>query len=212
MNRSSHPFPSAAEGLALHQRLCANDPLAPADFFAAYLDPLLDRLAAEWPRCDPDLVQTAVHETVMCYSRRPDAYQPARHPDLGAYLRMAARRDLLNLLRKEGRARRKHTARPVVELGEEAGNIPGREDEPPLACERGEEAERRDAYLRRASEGLTPGERRVLELMLDGERATAAFADALGLTHLPAEEQELEVKRAKDRIKKRLRRGGDPHV
>jgi hypothetical protein len=47
--------------------------------------------------------------------------------------------------------------------------------------------------------------------MLAGERATSAFAEAIGKANLPAAEQEREVKRVKDRVKKRLERGGGKH-
>jgi hypothetical protein len=57
-------------------------------------------------------------------------------------------------------------------------------------------------------QACTEAERRVLALMLDGERSSAAYAQVLGITGLPAAEQEREVKRAKDRIKKRLEREG----
>jgi hypothetical protein len=54
----------------------------------------------------------------------------------------------------------------------------------------------------------TEVDRRVLRLMVDGERRTAVFAAVLGLDGQPAEAQRREVKRAKDRIKKRLERAG----
>ena len=46
------------------------------------------------------------------------------------------------------------------------------------------------------------------ELMGEGERRTAVFARALGLEDRPPGEQEREVKRVKDRIKKRMQRAG----
>jgi hypothetical protein len=50
-----------------------------------------------------------------------------------------------------------------------------------------------------------------MELMLDGERKTSAYALALGLKGLPAHEREREVKKVKDRLKKRLARGVPRH-
>ena len=50
-----------------------------------------------------------------------------------------------------------------------------------------------------------PKDRRMVELILDGERSTEAFAAVLGLESLPIEQQRSEVKRNKDRLKKRLR-------
>ncbi len=53
---------------------------------------------------------------------------------------------------------------------------------------------------------LSLEERRVMDLMLDGERKTRVYAEALGLSGLPAAEQKREIKRVKDRLKKRLER------
>ena len=67
------------------------------------------------------------------------------------------------------------------------------------------------AQLRRAMKALPATDRRVFDLMFIGERDTAVFAYALGLTERPPGEQFDAVKRAKDRIKARLKRaGGDP--
>jgi hypothetical protein len=56
---------------------------------------------------------------------------------------------------------------------------------------------------------LNAGEERVLALMLDGERKTLAFAQALGIDQLPKKEQKAKVKRLKDKLKKRIERGAD---
>jgi biopolymer transport protein ExbD len=48
----------------------------------------------------------------------------------------------------------------------------------------------------------------VLELMLDGERQTSVYVEILEIGHLSLEEREREVKKVKDRLKKRLERAG----
>lgn len=56
-----------------------------------------------------------------------------------------------------------------------------------------------------------PRDQQILALRLQGERRTEAFAEILGISHLPIEAQRREVKRIKDRIDKILRRhGGRP--
>ena len=55
-------------------------------------------------------------------------------------------------------------------------------------------------------EGLSDAESRALDLLLDGERKTAVFAEALGIGHLPMKDQRAEVKRVKDKLKKRIER------
>lgn len=56
--------------------------------------------------------------------------------------------------------------------------------------------------------GLTPSEAKVLDLMRLGERKSSVFAEVLGVQHLSAGEQRREVKRAKDRLKRRIERAG----
>ena len=53
-----------------------------------------------------------------------------------------------------------------------------------------------------------PMDLRLLTLILEGERSTERFARILGLCGLPVKEQRRQVKRHKDRIKKRLERYG----
>ena len=55
---------------------------------------------------------------------------------------------------------------------------------------------------------LTDVERRFWEQMEQGEWRTPVFAVILGVTHLSAAEQRREVKRVKDRLKKRKERSG----
>jgi hypothetical protein len=49
-------------------------------------------------------------------------------------------------------------------------------------------------------------DRRVIHLMLENVRDTESYASALEIAYLPPDEQAAEVKRVKDRIKKRMRR------
>ncbi len=56
-----------------------------------------------------------------------------------------------------------------------------------------------------------PRDQQILALRLQGERRAAAFAEILSISHLPIAVQRQEIKRAKDRIDKILRRkGGRP--
>lgn len=53
-----------------------------------------------------------------------------------------------------------------------------------------------------------PTDRQVIELMAEGERAMARYAQALGCVHLDAEAQRRRVEQAKERIRLRLKRYG----
>jgi DNA-directed RNA polymerase specialized sigma24 family protein len=191
----------------LHRRLCGHDPTAPADVCQAYLVPLVSWFQAKFPGFDPHFRETAAGQALCDYVKDPTNFHPKRL-DLAAYLRMAARGDLFNLYRQEQRHHRRRVALSAVELSKVAGNIPEAGDDPADRLDRQVEAERTETILESLLEGFTPEERRVAELMRAGERATPVFAAALGQGHLPIAEQKRAVKRVKDRIKKRLERGG----
>jgi hypothetical protein len=180
------------------------------DVCAVYLRPLCEWLVAHNPTIDEQLCQEAVEQALLTYVSAPGQYDPAR-ADLGRYLRMSAQGDLRNLLRRERRHHRQRISWNAVELGVEAGNMSGRDEEPLVLLERNEESAQRSALLQRVREGCTPVEQRAFDLMVAGERNREAFAVALELTHLGVEEQEDEVKRVKDRLKSRLKREGNHH-
>ncbi len=145
------------------------------------------------PAHTPDACNTAAEDAVFGFLLHPGAFD-AHRAGLGAYLRMAARRDLLNVLAKERRVRRGIPLDSVAEPADPRNRTPDGEltwDDPRLVAER-------------ATFDAT--ESAVLELMRNGTRDTATFARPLGVEHLPAKEQAVEVKRVKDRVKKRLAR------
>jgi hypothetical protein len=194
----------------LQRRLCEGDPLAPAELCLSYLEPLASWLRDNHHTLDESLLLTAAHEAVLGLIKRPLSCDLSKL-DLFAYLRMAAVGDLRNLLRQEGRHHRRREPWNVVENGEEAGNCSGREDDPAVLLERAELRQAAEDALRSASANWAEAERRVLELMLRGEKRTEKFAAVLGLEGLPFAEQQEEVKRVKERILKRLKREGKRH-
>jgi RNA polymerase sigma-70 factor (ECF subfamily) len=163
-----------------------------------------------FPRADPHHWEEAAGDTLCDYVKNPATYRPELL-NLTAYLRMAAKRDLLNLCKKEHRHHEHRVAMSLVEFANERGNLSGENDNPVDRLEREEEAMRANDLLQALVQDFTPEERRVAELMRDGQRQTQVFAEAIGQGHLPVEEQKREVKRVKDRIKKRLERGGTGH-
>lgn len=58
----------------------------------------------------------------------------------------------------------------------------------------------------RERETWSDEDRMVAQLMSDDVRSTTPYARALGINHLPVEQQRTEVKRAKDRISKRFKK------
>jgi DNA-directed RNA polymerase specialized sigma24 family protein len=197
------PLPAAVPPLSLWERLLARDASAWSELFTLFYEPLIAWLGRRMRYADPHLIEEAAETALFALGANPHSYDP-RRASLESYLRLSARDDLLNLLRRERRHRLKRCELRLVEDGVEAGKYPGREDDPSWDLRLAEESER----LLRPPHGLSDGERRVWELMQCGERATSVCAAALGLSHLPPAEQQARVKKVKDKITKRLERAG----
>jgi len=186
----------------IHERLLAGDVTAPAELAEALLEPLLQRLARKYPQLpDPNILYDAVTDALMSYIRCPAQFDPARLGLIG-FLVMAADGDLRNALAKEKRRRQKEISLEVVDLGAAAGNNEVREGN--FDTEPGREKLRQE--LPRIF--TDPTDLAMVELIISGERTIAAFVEVLQLRHLPVEQQRREVKRHKDRLKKRLERYG----
>ncbi len=201
------PWPSAEDALALHARLREHDPVAPSELANAYLDSLVDWLIRANPRVDPHLCCQAAEDAILALIKNPQSFKPEKGP-LDAYLRMSAQADLRNALGRERRHSKRREQLEVVELVASDGNPQQGQGDPALVVER-EEEEREAIELAvplDLVQGFSREEQCVLDLMLKGERRTDAFARALAITDLPESDQRIEVKRIKDRIKRRMQR------
>jgi DNA-directed RNA polymerase specialized sigma24 family protein len=208
-------FPSQNEALRILQGLAEGDPLAPSDVAAAYLEPLARWLARTNPQVDASECDTAAEDAILWLIKHPASYDPAGM-SLEAYLRMAARRDLQNVRRAEGRHASRRADWGAVELSRAVGKHTIDVDADPARIvelqEMVEEIVRKRPRLPAVMlAGLSPGEVQALALVECGERRTELYASALGISHLPPEQQQAEVKRVKDRLKARLKRVGVSH-
>jgi hypothetical protein len=186
----------------IHERLLAGDVTAPAELSEGLIGPLLQRLTKKYPKLrDPDLLYDAVTDALMSYIKRPTQFDPGKRSLIG-FLCMAAEGDLLNALAKDKRRRHKEIPLEDVELGVAAGNSKIEEGNSETEPER--------EKLRQALPRLfgDPKDLVIVELMIAGERTTEVFVKVLELQHLPLDQQRREVKRHKDRLKKRLERYG----
>jgi RNA polymerase sigma-70 factor, ECF subfamily len=195
-------LPTEAWYRQVHERLLHGDPTASAECAEAVVGPLTKRLEKRFPHLrGSDLLVDAVTDSVHSYLGRPDQYDPARRGLLG-FLAMAAEGDLKNALAKWHRRSEMEVPMDDVELEAVAGNkVIGPGDS---ADELDLEAIRKDVRALFHD----PDDQQMADLVLGGERSIEPFARILRLGDLPIDEQRREVKRHKDRIKKRLVRYG----
>jgi hypothetical protein len=195
----------------LHRRLLDDDPVAPTEAMECMYEPLVRRLATSNPaiwQLDYTIITDAVVDALTSYIKRPQQFQPERG-GLFAYLVMSARGDLRNALARLRREQvRQVSFDPVAHdrgggnpLMDSSGDLAPQEHSPGIrALCRAVQQVRRE---------LDSREQEVLDLMIDGERRTAVFARVLHLGDRTPAEQEREVKRVKDRIKRRIMRRRD---
>jgi hypothetical protein len=194
----SDAWPEPEAVAALYQRVRAGDRLAQFKLLAAVLDPLASHLRL-WRRdADEHTCLTAAEDAVLSLIRNPAIYDPAKRGLIG-FLCMAAEGDLLNALKKEQKHNNNRENYDCVELPANGGNSVAEE----FADDR---LSFDDLDIAAEIASFTATECEVLRLMREGEKRTSAFAIVLGIEHLPVEDQTREVKRAKDRIIKRLQR------
>ncbi len=198
---------ASSQLLAFHRRLCDGDRTASDEFAELVLKLLVDQVARRYPRTDEQIIWDGVSAAFLDYCGRPHQFDAGHGVPLDRFLRTASWRNVANILRSNVR-RRTHEAEAArayatvtVELDPVVGNLLQQEE---------------NAQLHQWEEDLMnllqdPRDRQILALRLQGERSTEAFAEFLGVSHLPIAAQRREVKRAKDRIDKILRRkGGRP--
>ena len=201
-----------AELQRLHARLVDGDRTASREVVRlvdAYFPRLLSRLRGKWPRAPRELCEEAALEALFNYLNAPHAYDPSRGR-LERYLFWSAHRDLQNLLDREGRQRLRHTrSLDRVELDAAGGKWTLGEGIADPRADPGRWLDEVDPRLLAEIAAALPdeGDRRVLALIVAGERRTAPFAALLGLGGLAPDEQRRRVKRVKDRILARVRRG-----
>jgi DNA-directed RNA polymerase specialized sigma24 family protein len=194
--------PDGGSLLELHHRLLDGDPTASAELADAVYVWLQRRLQASIPYASSDDVADVAADSVISYITDPRRYDPDRGKSVSGYLLMDARSDLLNLLEKRRRNE------PPVQLTDAVadrladGNTELMAKEGSLVHLPGQ----LEAIV--AAALPNSADRRVLELMMERVRDTRSYVSVLGLQGLSQTKQAAEVKRAKDRIRARLRRAG----
>jgi DNA-directed RNA polymerase specialized sigma24 family protein len=192
----------SAQLLELHRRLLTGDRTASEEVVRLLHASLTQEISAQFSHTDQHIIWDGVIDAMLDYCARPQQFDAERGISLKRFLRLAARRNVVNMLRGEQRRKVREEAAghawaaSSVELDPAAGNL--------LQKEESTQRQRQQTALTNALQN--PNDQQLLALRLQGVRRTEAFAEILGITHLPIETQRREVKRAKDRIDKLLRR------
>jgi DNA-directed RNA polymerase specialized sigma24 family protein len=192
----------------IHRRILHNDATAFAELCETALPGLVKFLQSHFTEQDSHLCESTAIDCLLKYYQTPKTYDP-KQISLFAYLRMAARYDLLSAIDKEQRLHQRLTS--LDELADE-----------PQTPEDGDQASQveLDDLLQRHTDWsfaeiiqalqnhLDRAEKRCLWLMLEGIRDNARYIEALDLAQTDEARQRVEVKRAKDRLVKKLQRFG----
>jgi RNA polymerase sigma-70 factor, ECF subfamily len=202
------PEPSREWQDQTHRRILQEDATAFAELCEAALPDLVKFLQARFSDQDSHLCESTAIDCLLKYYQTPGIYDPDQI-SLFAYMRMAARYDLLSAVDKEQRLHQRLTS-----LDELADGPQTQKDEP-----RDSQGILDDLLQRHTDWSFTEiiqaleaqldrVEKGCLWLMLEGVRDNARYVEALDLAQMDETEQRLEVKRAKDRLVKKLQRFG----
>ncbi|CAG0947698.1 hypothetical protein ANRL1_04440 [Anaerolineae bacterium] len=194
-------------GNSLHQRLTTGDVTATAEIAETFLLLVTERLRKRYFHLDdPHLVDTVVEDALISYFNRPEQYDPMRS-SLVSYLRMSADGDIRNTLKKQKKNAVAASIDQVVELEDSVSEYQ-------VADEFDLEAQviSNHSPVWQLLIELLPDktDQEMALLMMENVRETEAFADVLGVSDRPQEEQAITVKRHKDRLKKTLQRAINP--
>jgi DNA-directed RNA polymerase specialized sigma24 family protein len=192
----------------LHQRILRQEPTAFAELCEVALPHLLAFLRQRFPQNEAHLHEMTAVDTLLHYHTRPAQYDAAKL-SLFAFLRMAARNDMLNLLDKHGRADKRllDIDDPYVQALLPAEDAIAEASELDDWLSQHTQLSRQQ-LLQTLDNELTRTDKAVMLLMFDGVRDSRQYAFALGISHLDTGQQRAEVKRAKDRLTKKLQRFG----
>lgn len=200
---------TSADLETLHQEILAGTPDASLRAYQAIqqsLPRILSKLiGAHYGLSAEDCGDLSV-DAFMTYLRAPNKFDPSRAALL-TYLVTIARSAAFR--RNAKKLRHDQLFVDAVELDPE----PVYNEQQPLPRNDPMNAalvdeDRKQAQLLRAQLDLSEVEERVLTMMMNGERATEAFAEAMGISGESILEQRRLVKRCKDKIDKRLERLG----
>jgi RNA polymerase sigma-70 factor (ECF subfamily) len=191
----------------IHRRILHNDATAFSELCESVLPVLVNFLQSRFSEQDSHLCESTAIDCLLRYYQTPKSYDP-KQISLFAYLRMAARYDLMSAIDKERRQHQRLTS--LDELAERHQKL---EDDPDSQVVLDDLLQRHTDWsftqiVKALEKHLDRVEKRCLWLMLEGVRENGRYVEALDLSGTDEDSQRVEVKRAKDRLVKKLQRFG----
>jgi DNA-directed RNA polymerase specialized sigma24 family protein len=184
---------------AIHQQLLNGSRTASLDLFKEALGPVTGRVLRSTPGMTKEEAQDHAIAAIIAHIDKPGVFDPTKS-SLWTYLCLIATRDAADAVRqRHNRAELMEKHQYEIELwgvqpNNDYDNVEWKKDAEKIMRLHGGYIVQNDR------------EKRVLDLMLEGERDVAAYVKALGLTEADAA---AEVKRVKDRISLRMKKVRD---
>lgn len=182
----------------LIDKLVQHDATALRCLYEVHAKDLLNYFILRYNSLSKEEISDAITDALIKLVDNPAAFKPGSS-SLKTYLIRDIKGDILNTLAKIQRAKKKLS---VVELSDDDGNIKE---------ESTNEVKDLELKVQNFLAKILDNERDIQlawMMEIDRERATSEFVRVLQKTQLPPAEQKAEVKKHKDRIKKRLNRNG----
>jgi len=191
-----------------HGQILQQNTTAFAELCEIALPHLVLFLQQRFPQVDAHLHEATAIDCLMQYYGRPSQYDPQKL-SLFSYLRMAVRNDMINALAKHGRDKSNllNIEDPSLQPFLSEPNTFAQTDELDRWLSQRTRLSRQQ-ILQAIDDELTRTDKKLVSMMLEGIRDSQQYASVMGLTHLSTSQQRQEVKRAKDRLTKKLQRFG----
>lgn len=189
---------ASPEEVLLFERLVEGEETASSELFSLYYDDVYRYFKKVFHgRLKEDDLLDLIAESLFKFIDKPQKFDPAKG-SLKKYLQADVRYDIINHLKKK--------SPNYVELDEGFRNSMVKEDNPEISFMKKELLEKAEAMLQDWFEDEV--DFKIAWNVVCQTRETQHYANILGIDHYPIDKQKKEVKRHKDRIKKRLERRG----
>lgn len=186
----------------IHQRFLEKDATASSDLVSAYLNPIIRGLQSQFPEVrDEALIHGATLNAMLNYMKNPSSFKRERGKSLLNYLKMSARGDLINEIKREKKTKKNHEKNESILRHDATKRNKDLWDE----VEDADNREKLEILLREEFPDLLDWKLYELIYRFNAKK-TSIYVPLLEIQDKDEVEQQRIVNRHKDRIKKRVDR------